>query len=143
MEIKVMPLAEYANGKIYSGIKTGLNEAFIINEIKRAELVAKEPKSAEIIKPIVMVKDVQKWRIRQNYRWLIFTKRGININDYPAIEKHLEQWREDLTSKQSSSSIKGRKSQQYQWYEINNELSYYRAFEAPKIVYRGIATDCF
>jgi hypothetical protein len=33
------------------GIKTGCNEAFIINKNKRDELVAKDPKSAEIIRP--------------------------------------------------------------------------------------------
>lgn len=144
METTVMPLAEYVNGKIYSGIRTGFNEAFVINETKRAELVAKEPKSAEIIKPLVVGKDVQKWRIRQNDRWLIFTRRGINMNQYPAIMEHLEQWREDLTSKQNTSSVKGRKNKQYQWYEIQQKLSYYQAFEAPKIIYPDIAREsCF
>ena len=36
---------------IYRGILTGCNEAFIIDEAKRAELIQKDPKSAEIIRP--------------------------------------------------------------------------------------------
>jgi TaqI-like C-terminal specificity domain len=144
METTVMSLAEYANGKIYSGIKTGFNEAFIIDGIKRAELVAKEPKSAEIIKPLVVGQDVQKWYIEQNNRWLIFTRKGININHYPAVKEHLEQWKKDLTSKQISSSPKGKKPKQYQWYEIPNELSYYQYFETPKIIYPNTSRkSCF
>ncbi len=144
METMVMPLAEYVNGKIYSGIKTGFNEAFIIDETKRAELVAKEPKSAEIIKPLIMGKDVRKWRIIQNDRWLIFTRRGININHYPAIKEYLEEWKEDLTSKQNSSSAKYKRSKQYQWYEIQNEVPYYQSFESPKIIYPNtVAKSCF
>jgi len=35
---------------IYRGILTGYNEAFIINGAKKAELIAVDPKSAEIIR---------------------------------------------------------------------------------------------
>ena len=38
--------------KINRGILTGFNEAFIIGQAKRDELVKLDPKSAEIIKPI-------------------------------------------------------------------------------------------
>ena len=38
--------------KIYCGILTGYNEAFIIDGKKKDELIAKDPKSAEIIRPI-------------------------------------------------------------------------------------------
>ncbi len=37
--------------KIYRGILTGCNEAFIIDEAKRQQLIAEDPKSAEIIRP--------------------------------------------------------------------------------------------
>jgi hypothetical protein len=36
---------------IYRGILTGCNDAFIINKTKRDELIKKNPKSAEIIRP--------------------------------------------------------------------------------------------
>lgn len=36
---------------IYRGIKTGYNEAFIISGAKKDELIAQDPKSAEIIRP--------------------------------------------------------------------------------------------
>lgn len=141
METIGMPLGEYVNGKIYHGIQTGFNKAFVIDGIKRAELVAKDPKSAEIIKPLAVGDDVRKWRIRENDRWLIFSRRGININHYTAIKEHLEQWKEDLTPKQSSSNVKGRKAGRYQWYEIQDDVAYYQDFEAPKIIYPDIAKE--
>ena len=39
--------------QINYGIKTGFNEAFIINGEKRAELIAQDPKNAEIIRPFI------------------------------------------------------------------------------------------
>jgi hypothetical protein len=34
-----IPLCEYVNGQIYYGVKTGLNKAFVIDEVNRAELI--------------------------------------------------------------------------------------------------------
>ena len=46
-----------------------------------------DPKSAEIIKPFALGKDIHKWEVDQKDRWLIFTRRGVNIKSYPAIER--------------------------------------------------------
>lgn len=105
METDVVSLAEYVNGQVHPGILIGFNQAFVISGIKRAELIALDSKSAEIIKPLVTGADIRKWHIQHNDKWLIFTRRGIDINRYPAIKKHLEQWREDLTKLQSRSSV--------------------------------------
>jgi hypothetical protein len=136
-----IPLGEYVNGQIYYGIKTGFNQAFVIDGAKRAELIAKDPKSAEIIKPLAVGDDVRKWRINYQDKWLIFTRRGININDYPAIKKYLEQWKLDLIPKNSSRESRGRKPGSYQWYEIQDNVAYYAEFEKPKIVYPEIAKE--
>ncbi|MFM7365024.1 MAG: TaqI-like C-terminal specificity domain-containing protein, partial [Cuspidothrix sp.] len=62
--------------------------------------------------------------------WLIFTRRGIDINKYPAILNHLSQFRERLTP----GIPGGRKAGSYQWYEIQDNISYYKEFEENKIV---------
>lgn len=49
------------NIEIYRGVLTGYNEAFIINQVKRDELVAKDPKLVEIIKPILRGRGVEKY----------------------------------------------------------------------------------
>ena len=45
-----VPLKEW-DVKIYRGILTGFNDAFIISSEKKDELIAADPKSAELIRP--------------------------------------------------------------------------------------------
>lgn len=131
------PLGEYVDGKIYYGIKTGLNEAFVIDEAKRAELIAADPKSAEVIKPYLRGRDVKRWKIDYQKLYIIFTRRGIDIDEYPAIKAHLEQYRERLTP----GITGGRKPGSYEWYEIQDNIAYYAEFEKPKITWGNLATQ--
>jgi len=61
MESCGLPLREYVNQQIYYGMKTGCDAAFIIDGVKREELITQDPKSAEIIKALATGKDVQRW----------------------------------------------------------------------------------
>ena len=56
------PLGEFVEGRIYYGIKTGLNEAFVIDQAKRDELVAADPRSADLIKRWLRGRDIKRWR---------------------------------------------------------------------------------
>jgi len=141
MEQAGIPLGEYVNGKVFRGILTGFNEAFVIDGAKRAELIAEDPKSAEIIKPLAVGDDVRRWRIRKKDKWLIFTRRGISIDLYPAIKRHLAMWRDDLTPKVTGKEPRGRKPGRYKWYEIQDDIAYYAEFDKPKIVFPEIAME--
>jgi len=132
-------LKEYTKGQICYGIKTGLNEAFVIDTQTKAKLIAADPASAEIIKPLLQGEDIRRWHINYKNRWLIFTRRGINIDSYPAVKEYLMQWKEDLTPKQNKDQKKGRKPGRYKWYEIQDDVAYYAIFDSPKIVYPDIA----
>ncbi len=138
-----IPLGEYVNEQIYYGVKTGFNTAFVIDGAKRAELIAADPKSAEIIRPLAVGRDIRKWCIDYKDRWLIFTRRGTRIDDYPAIQEHLDQWRAELEPKPrdwpKDQEWPGRKPGSYKWYEIQDEVAYYAAFDQPKIVFPDIA----
>ena len=57
-----VPLGEYVKGRIYSGIKTGLNEAFVVDGTTRDRLVAEHPSSAEVLKPFLRGRDVKRWQ---------------------------------------------------------------------------------
>ncbi|MDD5406234.1 MAG: Eco57I restriction-modification methylase domain-containing protein, partial [Sulfurovaceae bacterium] len=46
---------------IYRGILTGFNDAFIIDGKKKDELIAEDPKSAEIIRPILRGRDIKRY----------------------------------------------------------------------------------
>jgi len=142
MEASGIPLGEYVKGKIYYGIKTGFNEAFVIDGTKRAELIAEDPRSAEIIKPLAVGDDVRRWRINKKDKWLIFTRRGINIDAYRAIKRHLSAFRRELEPRpkdwkpsKPGEEWPGRKPGSYKWYEIQDDIAYYAEFDKPKIVY--------
>jgi hypothetical protein len=66
--------------------------------------------------------------------WLIFTRRGIDINKYPAIEKYLTQYKKQLMPGVEG----GRKPGSYEWYEIQDNIAYWQEFEQPKIAYPNI-----
>ena len=91
------PLKEW-DIQINYGIKTGFNDAFIINGEKRAELIAQDPKSAEIIRPILRGRDIKRYGYDFADLYLINTHNGvkekgikrIHIEDYPAVKAHLD-----------------------------------------------------
>ncbi len=125
------PLSEYVRGGIYYGVKTGFNTAFVLDGATRARLIADDAKSAELIKPLVVGKDIHKWRIIDRDRWLIVTKIGVEIARYPAIFAHLQQWQEQLEKRWD----KGR-----HWWELRS-CDYYDAFDQPKIIFPDIAKE--
>lgn len=63
--------------EINYGIKTGYNQAFIIDGVKRAELIAADPKSAEIIKPVLRGRDIKRYEIDWQDLWLINSHNGL------------------------------------------------------------------
>ncbi len=141
MKLAGLPLAEYVKDEIYRGIVTGFNLAFMIDDTTRTNLIAQDANSKDLIKPLAIGRDLKKWRIEDKTRWLIFTRRGVNINAYPAIRDYLAQWQEDLTPKVTGTEEKGRKPGRYKWYEIQDEVAYYPAFEKPKIVWGNLGLE--
>jgi hypothetical protein len=86
--------------QIYRGVLTGFNDAFIITGEKKDELIAADPKSAEIIRPILRGRDIKRYGYDFADLWLINTHNGskekgvtpVNIDTYPAIKKHLDKF---------------------------------------------------
>jgi len=82
------------------GIKTGCNEAFIIDKAKRDELIKKDKKSAEIIRPILRGRDITRYKANFADLFLINTHNGIpsknippiDIEEYPVIKEHLDKY---------------------------------------------------
>src|SRR5690606_31050041 len=74
---------------------------------KKNELIAEDPKSAEIIRPILRGRDIKKYGYDFADLWLINTHNGIkekginpvNIDDYPAIKKHLDEFYPQLENR--------------------------------------------
>ena len=66
------PLKEW-DIKIYRGVLTGFNKAFIIDNKTKEALVAEDPKSSEIIKPILRGRDIKRYHTKWANLWLIST----------------------------------------------------------------------
>jgi hypothetical protein len=134
---KGVPLNEYVEGQIFYGIKTGLNEAFVIDAKTRDKLIASDAKSEELIKPFLLGREIKRYQPVKCERYLIFTRRGVEIKKYPAIERHLRQFKKQLIPKPKNweaQAWQGRKPGGYQWYEIQDTIGYYQEFEKPKIM---------
>jgi predicted type IV restriction endonuclease len=137
-----IPLGEYVKGKIYYGIKTGLNEAFVIDAATRDRLISEDPRSAEVIKPFLAGRDIKRYQEPKSDKFLIFTKRGIVINDFPAIKNYLLQFKKQLMPKPkdfSGDKWPGRKPGSYKWYEMQDAVDYFEEFEKPKLLLPDIA----
>lgn len=131
MKQRGIPLGEYVKDQIYYGIKTGLNEAFVINGSTRQRLIDEDPRSAEIIKPVAVGKDIRRWRIEDRDRWIILTKIGVNMKRYPAIMAHLNQY---------ETQLRKRTDQGNNWWELR-ACAYYDVFEHPKLAYPDMAQE--
>ncbi|MCX2741514.1 DUF7149 domain-containing protein [Pontibacter anaerobius] len=140
------PLGEYVEGKIYYGIKTGYNEAFVIDEATKDQLILEDPRSAEIIKPFLAGRDVKRYQPPKSEKHLIlfpsgFTKeRAGNVN-----EQQAWQWLQDnytsVAAFMAPFAEKARKrfDKGNYWWELR-ACAYYDEFEKPKILFQEIAT---
>ena len=103
------PLGEYGDESFYRGVVTGYDNAFIIDESVRQQLIAADEKNGELIKPILRGRNLRKWRTERTEYYLIFTRRGIDIEQYPAIKQYLSQYRTKLEPKNRPEQKSGRK----------------------------------
>jgi hypothetical protein len=132
--LKDMPIA------IYRGILTGYNDAFFIDGETRNRLIAEDPKSAEIIKPLLRGRDIQTWMPDWDEQYLIGTLPALqlNIEDYPAIKKHLLSF---TIERLEQTGAKGaRKKTQNKWFETQDTIAYYQEFSKPKIMYPNMTS---
>jgi len=133
------PLGEYVQGKIYRGVLTGLNEAFVIDAATRDRLIAEDGRSAEVIKPFLAGRDIKRFRTLANDKYLILLEKGVTNNkrndlqpevwlqkNYPSIYNWLKP--------QEEKAIKRTDKGDY-WWELR-ACDYYNEFFTPKIVYQ-------
>ena len=117
-------LGKYVKSKPAFGINTAPTEAFVIDRVTRDKLVSAHPSSADILKPFLHGQNLRRWHVDKPQQWLIFTHRGVAINDYPAILKHLEKYQETLSKR------KGKQK----WHELLVSLGDMERFAQPKLV---------
>ena len=135
--------------QINYGIKTGFNDAFIIDSAKRDEILnscqseLERMRTAEIIRPILRGRDIK----RYGYEWAdqyiiaMFPSRHYNIEDYPTLKEFLLSFgieRLEQTGKEyiiNGEKVKARKKTNNKWFETQDSISYWDEFSKPKIIY--------
>ena len=128
------------------GIKTGLNEAFWIDQARRDALVAQNPEAKEILKPLVIGDEVRRWAIRQDEaRYLIYTPKNryaeAEFRDrFPAVAAHLEPFR-SFTKNGKTVGLDHRATRQA-WFELQQaQEAYEEYFNGPLVLWPDIAME--
>ncbi|MDR7694144.1 TaqI-like C-terminal specificity domain-containing protein [Riemerella anatipestifer] len=123
------------NINIYRGILTGYNEAFIIDGKKKDELIAEDPKSAEIIRPLLRGRDIKRYSYEFADLYLIttFPSLKIDIELYPAVKQHLMSFGYDRLKQTGDKGA--RKKTNNQWFETQDSIGYWEDFSRPKVIY--------
>jgi hypothetical protein len=136
------------NVKIYRGVLTGYNKAFIIDEDKRNELIKADPKSAEIIKPVLRGREIEKYFTEWDGGYLVSTFPALNIDitKYKAAKKYLEgflpkieQVGKTFTNSEGTKE-KTRKKTFNKWFETQDPISFYEEFYAEKVIWKRIGS---
>ena len=138
--------------QINYGIKTGYNDAFIINTEKRDEILSncqtedERTRTAELIRPILRGRDIKRYGYNWAGLYLIatFPSCHYDIEKYPAVKKYLLGFgieRLEQTGKShivNGEKIKARKKTNNKWFETQDSISYWDLFFQPHICWKAV-----
>ena len=143
-----------SNYKINFGIKTGYNEAYIIDGDKRNELISKDNRLSEFIKPLLRGRDVRKYHFKNPDKWLIFIPWHFPLHEdktivgasekaeklfesqYPVLFEHFKSYYDKLIKRNTAET-----GIRYEWYALQRcANTYLDEFKKPKIIYSEIVS---
>jgi tRNA1(Val) A37 N6-methylase TrmN6 len=135
--------------KINFGIKTGYNEAFVIDEVKKKELIKADPKCKGIIKRLLRGREIEKYHTEWDGGYLIatFPILKLDINNYKEIKSYLEGFLPKIkqigaTYKNANGEIeKTRKYTQHEWFETQDPIAYHKEFIKEKVIWKRIGSQ--
>jgi hypothetical protein len=139
-----VPLREFIGVSPLYGLKTGLNEAFLIDTPTKERLVRDDPRCAEVIKPYLRGQDIKRWSPAWDGMWIILLKSSgdhvwpwavsgdaaedLFARTFPSVHRHM---------KPLEARLRKRQDQGRYWWELR-ACAYYEAFERPKLTYQEI-----
>ena len=131
MEAIGTPLKEWDISINYEELKPDYNDAFIIDNETKEALIAADPNSIEILKPILRGRDIKRYQTQWAGLWLIDSHNGyrdvppINIEDYPAIKQYLNKFYPQLKKRQDKGVTP---------YNLRN-CAYHEVFDKEKLLW--------
>ncbi|MFD0932521.1 Eco57I restriction-modification methylase domain-containing protein [Psychroflexus salinarum] len=130
---KNLRLSEYVDEKAYLGIKTGKNDAFIIDDKTKSKIVDKDENSLKLIKKVATGKEIYRYRLIDSPKYMLFTQYDINIPEkFPSIFGWLKKFESDL---------KGRGDKGENWWNLR-PCDNHKEIQKPKIIWRSITNEC-
>ncbi|MCL1880484.1 MAG: Eco57I restriction-modification methylase domain-containing protein [Actinomycetia bacterium] len=147
-----VPLGQW-DIKINRGLLAGCNEAFIIDGALKDRLVAEDPRSAEIIRPILRGRDIKRYSYEFADKWVIATFPALHygIDEFPAVKKWLisADWSNEVpqgygqlrleqtgaTHTVNGVKFKARKRTGNKWFETQDQIGYWDDFSKQKIAW--------
>jgi type I restriction-modification system DNA methylase subunit len=138
-------LIEHVQEKPSCGIKTGLNEVFLVDDDKYRSLVAQDGRSSELFRKYLRGQDVARWTAEWRGYWVLLLKssadhawpwsglpepeaEAVLRATYPAVHAHL---------KGAEDALRTRRDKGRYWWELR-PCAYYDAFARPKLIYQEI-----
>jgi len=129
------------------GLKTGLNEAFLISQTTRDRLVEEDPACENLIRPFLRGESTRRWHSPWGGEWMILLKSSQNY-EWPwssagSVAEAGDIFRVELPSIYGwlagyKDRLQNRKDQGRFWWELRS-CDYYDKFSEPKIMYQDIA----
>jgi hypothetical protein len=116
-------LGEFVNNKIYFGLKTGFNKAFIISEEEKKEFIKSDKKISALIKPVITGDEMRRYECVHKKRYILVIKNGMDISEFPSLVKHFEKYKTELKKR----TDKGK-----DYWQLRS-CDYYDSFEKNKI----------
>jgi type I restriction-modification system DNA methylase subunit len=130
-----IPLVEL-DYRISYGLKTGCNEGFVIGEPQMRELIGKQAKNKEVLRPLLRGRDIGKYVIQTPTTWIVATKNGMDIEkDFPSIADFLR-----LKNHELEDRLVKRGDQGSHWMNLR-DCAYYQEMEGPKIVWLELSDE--
>lgn len=131
-------LGNYVDGKICAGIKTGYDDAFVIFETEKQNLIGASGELEEIIKPWLRGKDITKWKTAPATRYILYTNKNLNlVKNNPTLLEYLSNYKSKLSVRATSQD----------WYALQQpQIAFTNLFHGPKIIYPDCAKEmraCF
>ncbi|MCK4922286.1 MAG: N-6 DNA methylase [Bacteroidales bacterium] len=124
-----VPLKDW-DVKFFRGVQTGNNDAFIIDENQKQDILDKDAKAVNIIKPLIQGKDISRYCVDFKNKYLIYTNDETDISSFPSINSHLLNFKTSLESK-----IEVKQGKMI-WYSLYRPAkNHIKEFEKIKIVF--------